>query len=79
MAGHLLYWIHIPVGQISPALGFSKGPETGVIMLLGVRQVGLLGPFLWQECHKRRKAKAENKKENAWPGKGPRGLRLSTL
>lgn len=68
-AGHLLYCIHIPVGQISPALGFSKVPETGVIMLLGVRQVGLLGPFLWQECHKRRKAKAENKKEAHGRGK----------
>lgn len=44
------------------ALGFCKVPKTGVILLLGVRQVGLLGPFLWQECHKRRKAKAENKK-----------------
>lgn len=34
-------------------------------MLLGVRQVGLLGPFLWQESHKRRKAKAENKKKES--------------
>lgn len=45
------------------ALGFCKVPKTGVILLLGVRQVGLLGPFLWQECHKRRKAKAEKKKK----------------
>lgn len=34
-------------------------------MLLGVRQVSLLRPFLCQECHTRRKAKAENKKKEA--------------
>lgn len=81
-AGHLLHCIHSSVGQISPtatARHFSKGPKTGVIMLLGVRQVDMLGPFLWQECHEGRKAKAENEKESTRPRKGPQGLRLSRL
>lgn len=47
----------------SEALSFCKVPKTGAIMLLGVRQVGLQGPLLWQECHKRRKAKVENWKK----------------
>lgn len=62
------------------ALGFSKVPKTRVITLLGARQVGLLGPFLWQECHKKEeKQKPKIKKKSAWPRKGPRGPRLSTL
>lgn len=39
-------------------------------MLLGVRQVSLLGPFLCQECHTRRKAKAEKKKKKEAHGHG---------
>lgn len=63
----LLYCINIPVSQISPTatvrpFGFCKVQKTRVIMLLGGRQVGPMGPFLWQECHKRRKLKAENEK-----------------
>lgn len=50
-------------------------------MLLGVRQVGLLGPFLWQECHKRRKAQAESKKRKKHMAekRSPRSTPLNTL
>lgn len=49
-------------------------------MLLEVRQVGPLGLLLRQECHKGRKAKAENEKRKRAPEeKGPGGLRLSAL
>lgn len=48
-------------------------------MLLGVRQVGLLGLFLWQECHKRRKAKAGKKKESVAEERSSRSLPFNTL
>lgn len=49
-------------------------------MLLGVRQVGLLGPLLWQECHKEEKQKLKMKKESMRPEKrSSRSLPLNTL
>lgn len=50
-------------------------------MLLGVRQVSLLGPFLCQECHTRRKAKAENKKKRRHMAteRSSRSVPLNTL
>lgn len=64
----------------SEALSFCKVPKTGAIMLLGVRQVGLLGPLLWQECHKEEKQKLKMKNESMRPEKrSSRSLPLNTL
>lgn len=65
----------------SEALSFCKVPECGAIMLLEVRQVGLLGLLLWQECHKRRKSKSWKWKKKAYTRRkrSSRSLPLNTL